>query len=416
MRICLVTNEKLGESIRLEKMARTLLRSGHELALVCWLDKRKLPIKFCETIPVYGIFRPKSRLINKLLTQVYKLFYIDIWALPFILKAIDRFCPHVVLVRDFDLVGTMLVAKKLRRFKVIYDVNDLVSYRIVSSSKVPQGDWVQFRNKLNAPLVGVNRIRHLESRYFHAVDRISIPNDHYKEKMLAMGVPGEKLVVLPNYEDLEWHETKSRAPAVLRKYKDQFIISYVGAFYPRRGVDVLIRAMPMVLDTIPEAKLVLVGPVRDIEANLKLSLENLAREMGLSDYIEFTGTVPTELVLSYVDATDIGVIPFRDTIHTNNAVGHKVFMYMAAAKPLIVTNLHGQAEVVHKVGCGLLIPPDDPQHLAEAIVKLYHDPQLRHMLGEKGKTAVQQGYNWDVGSREFMRMVDKLAMEIRNET
>jgi glycosyltransferase involved in cell wall biosynthesis len=345
--------------------------------------------------------------------QIYKLFFVDLSALYPILGVVDNFKPEVLFVRDFPLVGTALIVRKIRQVKVIYDVNDLVSYRMMSDLRVPQqGRLVQLRKKLNSPFAGIDRIRRLESHYFRTVDRIIIPNDHYKEKMLAMGVPGEKLVVLPNYEDLEWHETKSRAPAVLRKYKDQFIISYVGAFYPRRGVDVLIRAMPMVLDTIPEAKLVLVGPVRDIEANLKLSLENLAREMGLSDYIEFTGTVPTELVLSYVDATDIGVIPFRDTIHTNNAVGHKVFMYMAAAKPLIVTNLHGQAEVVHKVGCGLVVPTGDPQHLAEAIVKLYHDPQLRDILGEKGKTAVQQSYNWEVGSQQFVGMIKELAREV----
>ena len=414
VRICLVTNEKLGESIRLEKQARTLLRSGHELIVVCWADKRELPQKFCDTIPIFGIVRPRSWLITKLLTQVYKLFYIDVLALPFILRAVDQFRPHVVLVRDFDLVGTVLAASRLCHFKVIYDVNDLVSYRMMSNLQVSQQSRLaQLRIKLNAPFTGIDRISRLESHYFRTVDRVTTPYDHYKEKMVAMGVATARIVVLPNYEDLAWRQTVIRDTAILERYKGQFVISYVGSFYPHRGVDVLIRAMPMVVEQVLEARLVLVGPVRDIETNLKLSLEDLVKHMGLWDYVEFSGTVPTKMVLSYVDAANVGVIPFRDTIHTNIIVGHKLFMYMAAGRPLIVTNLRGQAEVVRQTECGLVVPPDDPVRIAEAIVKLYHDPQLRHTLGEKGKTAVLQSYNWKVGSRGFRRMVDELAAEVK---
>lgn len=413
MRICLVTNEKLGESIRLEKQARTLLRSGHELALVCWADQRVMSQKFCAAVPVYGIVRPQSWLIIKLLTQVYKLFYIDVLALPVILRVVDRFRPHVVLVRDFDLVGTVLAMSKLRHFKVIYDVNDLVSYRMLSNLQAPQRGWlVQLRNKLNAPFVGLDRIRSLESHYFRTVDRVTTPYDHYKAKMVAMGISAAKIVVLPNYEDLEWRQAVIRDPATLGQYKDKFVISYIGSFHWHRGVDILIRAMPMVVPLVPEARLVLVGPVRDIEKDLKRSLESLASKIGVLDYIEFTGTVPTEAVLSYMDAADVGTIPFRDTIHTNIITGHKLFMYMAAGKPLVVTGLQRQAEVVRRAECGLVVPPDDPQQMAEAIVKLYHAPQLRHTLGERGKAAVQQRYNWAAGSREFVRMMSELAVEV----
>lgn len=153
------------------------------------------------------------------------------------------------------------------------------------------------------------------------------------------------------------------------------------------------------------------GPVRDIEANLKLSLENLVREMGLSDFGEFTGAVPTKMVFTYIDATDVGVIPYRNTIHTNNMAGHKTYIYMAAGKPLIVTNVQLQAQIVGKEGCGLLVPPDDPHEVAEAIVKLYRDPQLRQELGDRGRVAVEKQYNWATGSQDFVRMVGEIAEE-----
>lgn len=413
MKICLITNEKLGESIRLEKQARTLLGLGHELVLICWTDKFISTQKFCEVIPVYGIVRQIPRLLLKLVTQFYKLFFIDILALRSILHAVNKVKPRVVLVRDFDLVRTVLMIRKFCQFKMIYDVNDLVSYRMQSFVQTEKPNWgYRLYGRLNEPFIGIDRIRRLESYCFRTVDFITVPYEHYKEKMIGNGILADKITILPNYEDLSWRRSVIRMPEILEQFKDQFVVIYVGSFSPYRGIDVLIRAMLIIKEKIRKSKLILVGPVRDIEARTKKSFEDMVEKINLSDVVYFTGTVSAELVLSYIDASNVCVSPFKDTIHTNEIAGHKLFMYMASGKPLVVTDLRLQSKIVNQTRCGLIVPPDDPQQLADAIEKLYQDINLRQELGARGKTAVEQLYNWEIGAKDFINTINKLEAEI----
>ena len=408
MKICLIQNEKLGQSIRLEKQSRTLLKLGNEMALICGSDQKILTEKFCGEIPVYGVVRPKFWIINKILTQLYKLFYIDIWAFAYIYRVIKCFRPQVVIIRDFDLVGTLLALSKLVQFKVIYDVNDLRSYRVKSLEAMYPNYWFNnLRKYVNAPFAGVSRIQRLELKYFKKVDSIIVANN-YKERLMGMGIPTSKITLLPNYEDFEWWQSVPRDPMILNKYKNKFKISYIGSFGWHRGVDILVRSMSLVVQFIPEARLVIVGPVTHFEDEQKRSLDKLIAEIDVSKSVEITGNVPNNAVLSYLDASDVCVIPFRDTIHTNNILGHKLFMYMASGKPLIATNLRLQAEVIGQIDCGLVIKPNDPKSLADAIIRLYNDPQLRYRLGENGRKAVEQQYNWKRGSQEFEILLKNL--------
>jgi len=412
MRICLITNEKLGESIRLEKQARTLLKLGHELVLICWGDKFICHQKFCGVIPVYGIVRRIPWLLSKLITQFYKLFFIDVLALRFIFPVINRFRPHVVLVRDFDLVRTVLIARRFRYFKMIYDVNDLVSYRMQSIDKAERYNWLyRLYSRLNEPFVGIKRVRRLELRYFQETDIITTPTDHYKEKMISNGIFAGKITMLPNYEDLSWRQSVIRKPEILKKFKDQFVVIYVGSFSSYRGIDILIRAMSIIREKIKNSKLILVGPVRDVEEKTKKSFEDMVEKMNLSDVVYFTGKVSTELVLSYIDAANVCVSPFKDTIHTNEIAGHKIFMYMASGKPLVVTDLRLQSRIINHAGCGLTVPPNSPEQLAKAIEKLYQDVKLRQELGARGQVFVKQRYNWEIGAKDFVSIIDKLEEE-----
>jgi glycosyltransferase involved in cell wall biosynthesis len=73
----------------------------------------------------------------------------------------------------------------------------------------------------------------------------------------------------------------------------------------------------------------------------------------------------------------------------------KVFETLACGVPVIVTDWPGQADLVRENQCGLVVPPDDPKAIAEAVAYLYYHPEERIMMGEKGRKLVELEYSWD---------------------
>ncbi len=158
---------------------------------------------------------------------------------------------------------------------------------------------------------------------------------------------------------------------------------FVGRYEePRKGFKYLLRAMPLIRQQFPDARLTVVGMGRPEK------YDDLISKYGIWG-IDFVGMVPAEQLPRYYASCDIFCAPSIE----RESFGIVLLEAMASGKPVVASDIPGYASVMRDGREGLLVPPRDPTGLALAIVRLLSDPALGRRFAERGLQTAQQ-YAW----------------------
>jgi len=169
---------------------------------------------------------------------------------------------------------------------------------------------------------------------------------------------------------------------------------YVGRLTYQKGVDVFIQALHK-LDPKIQFEVELVG-----DGNARRLLERMVQKFGLVDRLHFTGWLDrTEIPQRYQQA-DIFVLPSRD-----EGMANVILEAMASGLPVIATSLAGNKELVRHGENGLLVKPDDPEQLADALLELINQVELRQRMGSSGRTLVERGYSWRQTAEQYLEVI-----------
>ena len=223
----------------------------------------------------------------------------------------------------------------------------------------------------------------LEWSLYRAARRVVTVAPATLETLAQRGVPREKLRCVPNGIDLGLF-APPRAE-VVRTFREQlgwradsFVILYIGAHGLSQGLETVLEAAAQRTDRTNWQFVFVGGGAR------KAALEAMARERGLIN-VCFNPIVPREEVPVWYAAADVCLVCLRDlpVFHTN--IPSKMFEIMAAGRPMVVSAA-GQARLLAETaGAALIVPPERPHTLAEALDKLAAHPELRETLGRMGR-------------------------------
>lgn len=201
-------------------------------------------------------------------------------------------------------------------------------------------------------------------------------------------------VVIPELIDLEsWSKLFRANPGSPDPAK--FIILSVCRFYPRKRLDVLVRAASLVRDRIPHLEIRIVGAGPESERLLALS-----RELRLETIVNWLGNLSANSLATEYNSADIFCLP-----SVQEGFGIVFLEAMAAGKPIVAARAAAVPEVVRN---GVLVEPENPEALAEAIYRLYRNPDLRHSLGESGPREVKE-FEMRRVAAQFLAEVTKLS-------
>lgn len=148
-----------------------------------------------------------------------------------------------------------------------------------------------------------------------------------------------------------------------------------------KGHDVLLRAMGIVRERVPDVRWVILG-----EGPLRPELEGEARELGLRESVSFLGAVPDEERDGWLERADVFAMPSRlpGAGLAGEGFGIAFLEASAHARPVVAGNVGGALDAVIDGETGLLVDPADPAAVAEALIRLLSDPELARRLGERG--------------------------------
>jgi len=208
----------------------------------------------------------------------------------------------------------------------------------------------------------------------------------------APWLKGEDISVIQNGIDISAFDAAPRA--TLDTADDEIVIGYLGSLEPRKGVLDLAQAWREVADAIPNATLVIAGSGSQ-EDEIRAALAGAPRVQMLGYRID---------AASVVKAFDVLVLPSYV-----EGAPNVVQEAMLAGKPVVATAVSGTPELVADGMTGLLVPPNSPARIAESIIALCRDRDLRERMGTTGRETALQKFGLDRMLDQYEAVLHRIA-------
>lgn len=264
-------------------------------------------------------------------------------------------------------------------------------------------------------LVGIPCVAHMRSEMvpnkfrklrLQWADLLIAVSEGVRGKAIQGGLPAEKVVTV--YSGIDPKRVGAGGDGQRIKLQHgisprALVVGSVGNIAPKKGYDVLIRALAKARGEISDLACLILGAD---DHGLREGLERLGNSLGLHGQLCFAGF--QEEVFPYLDAMDLFVLASVD-----EGFGIVLLEAMACGKPVVATRVDGPPEIVEDGQSGLLVPPRDPEALAKTLVELLKDPRRRASMGNRGRERVQTVFSLDSQMQTLAGLYDRLLSERR---
>ncbi len=386
MRICYVATDitipgMTGGSTHTFELAKHLVEIGHQVFVICRREAGQKRQEMLEGVQVYRIYRglvlptrrtrwraetgPRASFYSLYLRTVFLIF-----AAVQIARVIRRADADIVLERGTSLGEGALASTICRRPTVL----EIIGPRFSSLS---------FR-----------RARKVLAFSFKALG-------HYSR---------EKVQLVTAAANIEMFSPTVDGSSIRRKLslEQAKVVGYAGSFAPWHGLENLLQAMTIVAGRAPKVKLLLVGPCPE-------AVKALASRLGLDSYAIFTGPVPYSAVPGFLAACDVLVAPYSSKYGGDLYSYVKIYEYMAVGKPVITTNVVPDASLLPDTNALILVPSDDPPRLAQAILNLLEDEEMRSLLSQRARIVASM-HSWRGYAQQLSRLLHETVSDTLPQT
>jgi len=218
--------------------------------------------------------------------------------------------------------------------------------------------------------------------------RVMILNEGIAEEAVAVGLPRDLLLWMPNPVDVDAFAPCDAAArrnlrAELNLPPGAEVVLYVGRLAPEKELPTLLGAFASVASRRPRAVLILVGDGPDRE-----SLDLRVRQLGLSDRVRFTGRQPLAKVMEWLRVGDLFAL-----VSSYEGFPCALSEAMSAGLPAVVTDIPGSSQLIDSRVHGLLVPVGDEARTAKALEELLGDEGLRQSMGQAARRRIVENYS-----------------------
>ncbi|MEO1082251.1 MAG: glycosyltransferase family 4 protein [Pseudomonadota bacterium] len=242
----------------------------------------------------------------------------------------------------------------------------------------------------------------LERMTFRTADVSIATNESYREIAIERGgMSADDVIVVRSGPKLDRLRIQDPEPAL--KCGKDFLVGYVGVMGKQEGIDLLLQAARYIVFDLGrrDVHFGLVGGGTELA-----NLEALALELGLGDYVTFTGRVPDDDLLAMLNTADVCVNPDIANPMNDKSTMNKIMEYMALAKPIVQFDLTEGRFSAREAS--LYARHNDVVDLGEKIVELLDDPQRRARMGAFGRERVTTELEWSYEAPKLLHAYDRI--------
>jgi|SRR3990170_5009942 len=313
------------------------------------------------------------------------------------------------------LFQKLIIKLREDKFDFIYERYSLFNYSGVALARRLDIPHVL---EINAPLCyeqekmrGLelkNLALQIEKRVFTESDLLVAVSSNLKLYAESLGVPSERIAVVPNgVNPLKFKSDPRGRNIVLKKLKleGKTVVGFVGSLKPWHGTETLIEAFNQIYDKNPKVHLLIVG-----DGPKRSELESKLNALGLDSSVTWTGSIPHSDVPNYISVMDIAVAPYieQENFYYSPI---KLFEYMALGKPVVAGGIGQVNDILRDGETGILYTAGNVEELKKALQRLIASPELRERLGKAGKAWVIRNRTWDSNVTAILSIVNGMLIQ-----
>ena len=395
MRIGMILDKTFPPDPRVENEAISLINNGHEVFLFCLKYGSE---KENEDIKGIQVKRYKSnRLIYKLSALVYTFPFYSLLMSAKINHFLVSNKIEAIHIHDIQIAEAVFKTNKKLKLKIVLDLHE---NRPEIMKFYPH--LQKFPGKF---LISANKWKQKEEEFIKKADAVIVVTEESKNEIVKRTRKSlENIIVVPNTVHRNYLKNAIIQNDIIEKYKNNFVLLYVGDTGLRRGLQTAIESISILKNTIPTIKLVIVGS-NTSDTVLKKQVENF----GIENYVDFEGWQDETLFPSYIKSSSICISPLHRNLHHDTTYANKLFQYMSFGKPLIVSEATSQKIIVEKANSGLVHEAENSNDFTEKVLELINNKSLQTRLGENGKLFIENKFHWDKTSKELIDLYANLS-------
>jgi glycosyltransferase involved in cell wall biosynthesis len=260
---------------------------------------------------------------------------------------------------------------------------------------------------LSLPLVA----RTAERLVLESADHVVVVSEMLRRYLAGLGVPADRLSVIPNAADPDLFRPAAGRSAIRRAlgWDRCCVIGFVGSMKPWHGVEILIEVLGRLGGAASPYRLLLVGAGPQLEL-----LQTMVTRMGLGDAVHTPGAVSHGRIPEFLHAMDLAVAPYAaDADEYFSPV--KLFEYMAAGLPVVAARLGQVSDVIEPGRTGWLYTPGDAGELVSLIERLATDRALARRAGAAAREQVVSDFSWRLNARRVLAIAERLCARRHGE-
>ena len=348
-------------------LSHRLIKDGHEVTVVTYRDGE---------VPYYeddkGV---KVHRVDNYMIQPNN--FID-WILQLNFNMVERASQIIAEQGKFDVIHAhdWLVANAAKTLKHSFDIPIVAT---IHATEAGRNSGIREPNQ--------KYINDTAWMLTYEANEVIVNSNYMKSEVQRLfGLPFEKINVVPNGVNLNKFTGMDRDYSFRRKYAmdNEKIILFMGRLVYEKGVQNLIAAMPKVLASYHDAKLVIAG-----KGGMLDELKAQADYLGISNKVYFAGYMNGKDVERMYKAADISVFP-----STYEPFGIVALEGMLAERPIVVSDAGGLGEIVEHRVTGMKSYCGNPNSIADSILELLFNPELCDNIVKNAKIKVKENYNW----------------------
>lgn len=377
---------------RVWQEASTLKENGAEVSIIC--PKMKGYTKSYERIDGIDIYRHPLPLEGSgawgyLMEYSTALF----WELFLSLKIFFKKRFHVIHgCNPPDLIFLTALPFKLLGVKFVFDHHDINPELYIA--------------KFGKKDLFYRAMLWFEKLTFKTADYSIATNESYKKIAIERGsMPADKVQVVRSGPSLE--RIKIQPPQEQYKKGRNFLVGYVGVIGVQEGLDLLLESVKYLVSKRNDVQFAIVGGGTSLE-----DIKQMAKEMGVEEYVDFYGRVSDQMLLDVLNSCDVCVNPDKPTEMNNLSTMNKIMEYMAMKKPIVQFDLKEGRASAQKAS--LYAKNNDTDDFAEKIMWLLDHEEESAEMAEYGYKRVLNKLSWDhesVKLKKFYAKVLNLQVE-----
>ena len=303
--------------------------------------------------------------------------------------------PDVVYVYNLVTLGLAALLLKLSwGCPVVYDIQDLWPDSVAGSGMLDHHFLLQTLNHC------------CQIVYRHASHLVTL-SPGMKDELVRRGIPEERISVIYNWCDEAFLRPQERDPELAARLglKDGFVVMFAGTMGVMQGLNAVLDAARLLLESHSEIMFVFVGG--GVERN---RLRQKAAERDLTN-VMFLERQPPEVMGTILALADVLLVHLKDTPLFRITLPSKIQAYMASGKPVLLGVGGDAADIIHAAAAGEVVEPENPNAIAQGVLKLYGlSAAEREQMGHNAREYYQRFMSLKSGIRSFEGIFQQLGM------